>query len=54
MFAIGVAVFLVDLVRNLRPTLAESTGDVWEAGTLEWLSNDTYAARSIPRVGDQP
>ena len=24
--------------------------EVWKAGTLEWLVNDTYAARSVPWV----
>ena len=49
-FAAGVLVFLVDLVRNLRPTLSDAAGNVWNAGTLEWLPNDAYAARSIPHV----
>jgi cytochrome c oxidase subunit I+III len=49
-FALGVAVVLVDLLRNLRPTLSRQAGNVWGAGTLEWLENDTYASRSIPVV----
>jgi cytochrome c oxidase subunit I+III len=50
MVAAGVLVFLVDLARNLRPTVSAAAGNVWNAGTLEWLENDTYAARSVPRV----
>jgi cytochrome c oxidase subunit I+III len=50
MLAAGVVVFLVDLARNLRPTLTEPAGDVWKAGTLEWLPNSVYGQRSIPHV----
>jgi cytochrome c oxidase subunit I+III len=50
MLAAGVAVFIYDLVRNLRPALREPAGDVWGAGTLEWLPNDIYGPRSIPHV----
>ena len=50
MLAAGVLVFLLDLVQNLRPTLSDQAGDVWGAGTLEWLDNDAYASRSIPHV----
>jgi cytochrome c oxidase subunit I+III len=27
-----------------------TAGNIWGAGTLEWLPNDTYAARSIPLI----
>jgi cytochrome c oxidase subunit I+III len=50
MIASGVLVFIIDLIRNLRPTLGDSAGNVWKAGTLEWLPNDVYAARSVPMV----
>ncbi len=50
LLAAGVVVFLVDLLRNLRPTLSEPAGDPWEAGTLEWLPNGLYGPRSIPHV----
>ena len=50
LFAAGVLVFLFDLARNLRPTLSEAAGDLWKAGTLEWLPNHVYGPRSIPRV----
>ncbi|ALA19174.1 MULTISPECIES: cytochrome c oxidase subunit I [unclassified Chelatococcus] len=49
--AAGVLVFIVDLLRNFRPTAGGGgTGDPWGAGTLEWLPGDVYAARSIPLV----
>jgi cytochrome c oxidase subunit I+III len=49
-FAAGVLVVLIDLVRHFRPTMSHSAGNVWKAGTLEWLANGPYAARSIPRA----
>jgi cytochrome c oxidase subunit I+III len=51
--AVGVVVVLCDLALHLRPTLSRAAGNVWRAGTLEWLPNDTYAARSIPHVAGQ-
>jgi cytochrome c oxidase subunit I+III len=48
--AAGICVFLADVVRHLRPSMAETAGNVWQAGTLDWLDNDTYATRSIPYV----
>ena len=50
LLATGVLVFLYDLARNLRLTLTEPVGNVWRAGTLEWLHNDVYGPRSIPHV----
>ena len=58
--AAGVLVFLVDLALNFRPTGGRNAGNVWDAGTLEWLPNDNYGTRSIPIVSsteplwDQP
>ena len=46
--AAGVALFLFDLARKFRPTFADNAGNVWNAGTLEWLPTDTYNTRSIP------
>jgi cytochrome c oxidase subunit I+III len=48
--AAGVALFLLDLARRFRFSFAEAAGNVWKAGTLEWLPSDTYATRSIPIV----
>jgi len=50
MLAVGILVFLIDLARNLRPTLSEPAGNVWGAGTLEWLANGVFGPRSIPIV----
>jgi cytochrome c oxidase subunit I+III len=48
--AAGVAVFLVDLARNLRPSLKATAGNVWNAGTLEWATAHIFGPRSIPVV----
>ncbi|MDX6807215.1 cytochrome c oxidase subunit I [Terrihabitans rhizophilus] len=48
--AAGVGLVVVDLIRNFRPASSGGPGNVWNAGTLEWLPNDTYATRSVPRV----
>lgn len=53
--AAGIVVFLVDVARNMRLTGSHPAGDVWRAGTLEWLPNHAYATCSIPRVhGREP
>jgi cytochrome c oxidase subunit I+III len=49
LIALGVLLFLIDLARRFRIS-STGAGNVWNAGTLEWLPNDDYAARSIPRV----
>jgi len=48
-FAVGFVLLLIDLFLHLR---MQGKVDVnpWNAGTLEWLPVDDYAARSIPRV----
>ena len=51
--ATGVALVIVDFARNFRFTFDEPAGNVWDAGTLEWLPSGTYGLRSIPRV-DSP
>jgi cytochrome c oxidase subunit I+III len=48
--AAGVAVFLVDLALNFRPFGDRVAGNVWRAGTLEWLPTGNFQARSIPFV----
>jgi cytochrome c oxidase subunit I+III len=50
LIAAGVVVFLIDLARNFRPAGGQNAGNVWNAGTLEWLPCGDYAARSIPIV----
>jgi cytochrome c oxidase subunit I+III len=50
MIAAGVALFLVDLARNFRVAMEDNAGNVWRAGTLEWLPSGVYGSRSIPVV----
>ena len=53
MIAAGVLVFLWDLVSNLRPTLVDGAGNVWKAGTLDWLQSGLYGPRSIPHISSR-
>jgi cytochrome c oxidase subunit I+III len=46
----SVLIFLIDLIRNFRPFGEQKAGNVWDAGTLEWLPGGDYASRSIPIV----
>lgn len=48
--AAGVALFVADLVRRFRMASEDNAGNVWNAGTLEWLPNGNYSSRSIPFV----
>jgi cytochrome c oxidase subunit I+III len=49
MIAAGALLFVIDLVRRLRP--GEPTPEnPWNAGTLEWLVTDVYSTRTIPHV----
>jgi len=50
MLAAGVLLFLIDLLRRFRPSVAGGSGNPWDAGTLEWLPGDVYSTRSIPYV----
>ncbi|MEJ7667985.1 MAG: cytochrome c oxidase subunit I [Casimicrobiaceae bacterium] len=50
MIAAGVLVFLIDVARNLRLAASHNAGNVWNAGTLEWLPTAHYSVRSIPTV----
>jgi cytochrome c oxidase subunit I+III len=47
--AAGVLLFVIDLVLRFRPSAA-GVGNLWGAGTLEWLPSDVYSTRSIPHV----
>ena len=42
-----------DLAEKFAPTSRERRGNVWGAGTLEWLRNDAYGPRSIPLVSSR-
>jgi cytochrome c oxidase subunit I+III len=48
--AAGVALFVIDLLKNFRPTFSENAGNIWNAGTLEWLPTEPHQTRSIPAV----
>jgi cytochrome c oxidase subunit I+III len=48
--AAGVLLFLWDLARNFRFTTDNDAGNVYHAGTLDWLPTGLYSARSIPLV----
>jgi cytochrome c oxidase subunit I+III len=50
LIAAGVALFLFDLARRFRMSAEENAGNVWGAGTLEWLPNGNYSNRSAPIV----
>jgi len=60
LIAAGVLVFLWDMGRHFRPSSKRNAGNVWQAGTLEWLPSANYGLRSIPLVAtreplwDQP
>lgn len=49
LIALGVLVFLVDLALHFRMSM-QNAGNVWNAGTLEWLPSENFASRSIPFV----
>jgi cytochrome c oxidase subunit I+III len=48
--AAGIVLVVVDLMINFRFIMASPAGNIWRAGTLEWLPNAAYGARSIPPV----
>jgi len=50
MVAAGVVLLLIDFARRFRFTVDEDAGNVYGAGTLEWLPTDLYSTRSIPVV----
>jgi len=49
LFAAGVLIWIVDMVRNFRP-FGASAGNVFDAPGLEWLPNELYSTRSLPIV----
>lgn len=49
----GVLVFLFDVARNMRLTASEPAGDIWSAGTLDWVPNHAYGVRSVPRIASR-
>jgi cytochrome c oxidase subunit I+III len=53
MMAAAVALFLFDFARRFRFASEDNAGNVWGAGTLEWLPNGHYSSRSIPHVASR-
>ncbi|HUF80633.1 MAG TPA: cbb3-type cytochrome c oxidase subunit I, partial [Burkholderiales bacterium] len=50
MIAAGVLLFVFDVARRFRMAAEGNAGNVWNAGTLEWLPNGNFSSRSIPIV----
>lgn len=51
MLAAGILLFLIDLARNFRLAPGGgNAGNVYGAGTLEWLPTELFSTRSIPVV----
>ena len=49
-FAAGVLIVVIDLLRQFRISDRNIVGNLWNAPSLEWLPNDTFGMRSIPRI----
>ncbi len=49
-FAVGVLIVLIDLIRNFRPATDDNAGNVYGGPGLEWLPTGLYSVRSIPVV----
>ncbi|MEH0199261.1 cbb3-type cytochrome c oxidase subunit I, partial [Caulobacter sp. CCNWLY153] len=49
-FAAGVLIWLIDMIRNFRPFGSSEAGNVYDGGGLEWLPAGLYSTRSIPVV----
>ncbi len=50
MIGAGVLVMVIDLLRNFRFDPDNNAGNIYGAGTLEWLPTGLYSTRSIPVV----
>ncbi len=48
--AVGILLFVIELCRNFRFTVDDDAGNIYDAGTLEWLPTGLYSTRSIPIV----
>ncbi|PVM83435.1 cbb3-type cytochrome c oxidase subunit I [Caulobacter endophyticus] len=49
-FAAGVLIWVIDMIRNFRPFGTSEAGNVYGGGGLEWLPAGLYSTRSIPVV----
>ncbi|MDZ4689888.1 cbb3-type cytochrome c oxidase subunit I [Terricaulis sp.] len=50
LIGLGVLLIVIDLVRNFRFSATDTVGNIYDAGTLEWLPTGLYSSRSIPVV----
>ena len=50
MMAAAIALLVLDIVRTFRFSFSDTVGNIWDAGTLEWMRTYTYGTRSIPEV----
>ncbi|MES2035383.1 MAG: cbb3-type cytochrome c oxidase subunit I [Pseudomonadota bacterium] len=50
LFAAGVLVWVIDMIRNFRPFGDTNAGNVHDAAGLEWLPSGLYSVRSIPVI----
>ena len=50
LFAAGVLIWIVDMIRNFRPFGPKDAGNVFGSGGLEWLPTGLYSTRSVPIV----
>jgi cytochrome c oxidase subunit I+III len=50
LIASGIGVLVIDLLRNFRFDPENNIGNIYGAGTLEWLPSGLYSNRSIPVV----
>ena len=53
MLAAGILLCLVDLAMNFRFAMSGTAGNIWKAGTLDWLPNEMYGTRSIPIIASR-
>jgi cytochrome c oxidase subunit I+III len=50
LFAAGVLIWVIDMMRNFRPFRGSNAGNLHDAPGLEWLPAGLYSMRSIPVV----
>ncbi len=48
--AIGVLLWVIDMMRNFRPFGEREAGNIWNGPGLEWLPAGLYSVRSIPVI----
>jgi len=50
LFAAGVLVWVIDMIRNFRPFGGRDAGNIYDGPGLEWLPTGLYSVRSIPVI----